>query len=141
MLSSAQLQAHWTGLPVPMQAALAARAMWIQTARPSQLTPDGYWQTWLILAGRGWGKTRTGAEDAAWYGLSNPGSRIAVIAPTYSDARDTCIEGESGLRRVIPFECVEAWNRSLGELVLTNETRFKLFAAEEPERLRGPQHH
>ena len=93
------------------------------------------------MAGRGWGKTRTGAEDAAWYGLSNRGSRIAVIAPTYSDARDTCIEGDSGLRRVIPFQCVEAWNRSLGELVLVNETRFKLFGAEEPDRLRGPQHH
>ncbi len=141
MLSSAQLSAHWKHLPEENRAALAARATWITQARPQQLTPDGDWATWLILAGRGWGKTRTGAEDAAWYGLSHPGARIAVIAPTYSDARDTCIEGESGLRRVIPFECVEAWNRSLGELVLTNETRFKLFGAEEPERLRGPQHH
>jgi phage terminase large subunit-like protein len=95
----------------------------------------------LILAGRGWGKTRTGAEDAAWYGLTNAGSRIAVIAPTYADARDTCIEGDSGLRRIIPAACIEAWNRSLGELILVNGTRYKLFGAEEPERLRGPQHH
>ncbi len=140
MLNSAQLRTLWTGLPEPERAALTARATWKQQARPAQLTPEGDWTTWLILAGRGWGKTRTGAEDAAWYGLRNPGSRIAVIAPTYSDARDTCIEGESGLRRVIPHECIEAWNRSLGELVLVNETRFKLFGAEEPERLRGPQH-
>ncbi len=140
-LSSAHLREHWTGLFPWQQAALAARANWIKRARPSQLTPATDFQTWLILAGRGWGKTRTGAEDAAWYGLTHPGSRIAVIAPTYSDARDTCIEGESGLRGVIPFECVEAWNRSLGELVLVNETRFKLFGAEEPDRLRGPQHH
>jgi len=135
------LSAHWKALPEPNRAALAARAEWITKARPPQLTPEGDWQTWLILAGRGWGKTRTGAEDAAWYGLSHPGSRIAVIAPTYSDARDTCVEGESGLRGIIPHQCVEAWNRSLGELVLHNETRFKLFGAEEPERLRGPQHH
>ncbi|WP_370198746.1 terminase large subunit domain-containing protein [Bradyrhizobium elkanii] len=93
------------------------------------------------MAGRGWGKTRTGAEDVAWFAQMHPGSRIAVIAPTYADARDTCIEGESGLRNVIPSSCIEAWNRSLGELVLTNESRFKLFGAEEPDRLRGPQHH
>lgn len=93
------------------------------------------------MAGRGWGKTRTGAEDVGWYGLANPGSRIAVVAPTYADARDTCIEGDSGLRGILPKACVEAWNRSLGELILTNGSRFKLFAAEEPERLRGPQHH
>jgi predicted phage terminase large subunit-like protein len=64
-----------------------------------------------------------------------------VIAPTYADARDTCVEGDSGLRAIIPPACIEAWNRSLGELILVNESRFKLFAAEEPERLRGPQHH
>jgi len=120
---------------------LAARAKWINQARADQLTPAGEWSTWLILAGRGWGKTRTGAEDAAWFAQRNPGSRIAVLAPTYADARDTCIEGESGLRNVLPFSAVEAWNRSLGELILINESRFKLFAAEEPERLRGPQHH
>lgn len=95
----------------------------------------------MILAGRGWGKTRTGGEDVAWYGLCNPGSRIAVIAPTYADARDTCIEGESGLRGIIPFSCIDTWNRSLGELALENGTRYKLFGAEEPDRLRGPQHH
>ncbi len=95
----------------------------------------------MILAGRGWGKTRTGAEDAAWHGLTNPGARIAIVAPTFADARDTCIEGESGLRAVIAPEAIEAWNRSLGELILTNGSRFKLFSADEPERLRGPQHH
>lgn len=66
---------------------------------------------------------------------------MSVVAPTYADARDTCIEGDSGLRSIIPFSCVEAWNRSLGELILVNGTRYKLFGAEEPERLRGPQFH
>lgn len=93
------------------------------------------------MAGRGWGKTRTGAEDVAWFGLQHPGSRIAIVAPTYADARDTCVEGDSGLRAIIPQACVDAWNRSLGEFILNNGTRYKLFAAEEPERLRGPQHH
>ena len=116
-------------------------ATWKATARPNQITPDGDWLTWVILAGRGWGKTRTGAEDAAWAGMANPGWRIAVVAPTSADARDTCIEGDSGLLNVLPREAVQTWNRSLGELILVNGTRFKTFSADEPERLRGPQHH
>lgn len=118
-----------------------ARAKWQAKARPNQVTPDGDWLTWVILAGRGWGKTRTGAEDAAWAGMANPGWRIAVVAPTAADARDTCIEGDSGLLNVLPREAVHTWNRSLGELILVNGTRYKTFSADEPERLRGPQHH
>ena len=95
----------------------------------------------MPLAGRGWGKTRVGAEDAAWYGCANAGVRIAIVAPTFQDARDTCVEGESGLLSVLARECVETWNRSLGEMILWNGTRYKLFSAAEPERLRGPQHH
>lgn len=135
------MQADWQALRPEQRAALTARADWLATARPDQVTPPGEWITWLILAGRGWGKTRTGAEDAAWYGLSNPGTRVAVVAPTAADARDTCIEGQSGLLSVLPREAVQAWNRSLGELILVNGSRFKTFSADEPERLRGPQHH
>jgi phage terminase large subunit-like protein len=116
-----------------------ARATWLLKARPSQITPQGSWRIWLILAGRGWGKTRTGAEDAAYHALWQKDSRIAVIAPTQADARDTCVEGASGLLKVIPPDCIDAWNRSMGELVLVNGSRFKLFSADEPERLRGPQ--
>ena len=93
------------------------------------------------MAGRGWGKTRTGAEDIAHYALWNPGTRLAVIAPTYADARDTCVEGESGLLRVLPPSCIDKWNRSMGEMWLVNGSRIKLFSADQPERLRGPQHH
>lgn len=114
---------------------------WLATARPDQRTPDGDWNVWLILAGRGWGKTRTGAEDLADYARTNPGSRLAVVAPTFGDARDTCIEGESGLLAVLGDRWVAAWNRSQGDLRLTNGSRIKTFSADEPERLRGPQHH
>lgn len=114
---------------------------WTLWARPEQLTPPGDWNVWLLLTGRGWGKTRTGAEDVKKFGLENPGVRIAVCAPTYADARDICIEGDSGLLSVLPPAVVKVWNRSLGELVLTNGTRYKLFSADEPERFRGPQHH
>lgn len=135
------LQADWVALRPDQRAALDARMTWLDRARPDQIAPGGDWSTWLILAGRGWGKTRTGAEDVAWYGLANPGVRIAVAAPTAADARDTCIEGQSGLLGVLPKECVQAWNRSLGELILTNGTRYKAFSADEPDRFRGPQHH
>lgn len=121
---------------------LGARAAWRLTARPQQLTPDGDWFAWLLLAGRGFGKTRTGAEDQAKYAIEHPGARIAVVAPTYADARDTCVEGDSGLEAVLTrYGVLDQWNRSLGELTLTNGSRFKLFSAEEPDRLRGPQHH
>jgi len=95
----------------------------------------------LLLAGRGFGKTRAGAEAAAWQALAQAQQRIAIIAPTAADARDTCIEGESGLLAVLPPACVSSWNRSQGELFLANGSRFKLFSADAPERLRGPQHH
>ena len=114
---------------------------WSRHGRPDQLPPDGDWLVWLILAGRGWGKTRTGAEWIKQQALALPGSRWAVVAPTYADARDTCIEGESGLLAVLPDDRVDNWNRSLGELILANGSRVKLFAAEQPDRLRGPQHH
>lgn len=80
-------------------------------------------------------------EDAAWYGATNEGHRIALVAATYADGRDTMVEGESGLKNLLPHSFIETWNRSLGELVLINGTRYKLFSAEEPDRLRGPQHH
>lgn len=122
--------------------AVRARWRWQDVlARPEQLTPEGDWNVWLYMAGRGSGKTRAAAEDMAYYALTHSETRLAVIAPTYADARDTCIEGESGLLAVIPREEVSAWNRSLGELVLRNGARFKLFSGDEPDRLRGPQHH
>lgn len=114
---------------------------WSVWARSEQMTPAGDWNVWLILSGRGWGKTRTAAEDVKAYGLKYKKSRIAVVAPTFADARDTCIEGESGLLNIIPKDQIAAWNRSIGELYLTNGTKYKLFSADEPERLRGPQHH
>lgn len=131
----------WEKMSLPMQLALGARQKWRNVARPNQLTPVGKWAHWLMLAGRGFGKTRAGAEDVVWYAHCNPGSRIAIIAPTYSGARDTCVEGESGVLSITPKECIDTWNRSMGELVFHNESRFKLFGAEEPDRLRGPQHH
>jgi len=114
---------------------------WTFWARENQLTPDGDWTHWLLLAGRGFGKTRTGAEwvrDRAEQGDCN--KRIALVAPTASDARDVMIEGESGILSVCP-----PWNKpiyipSKRKLTWPNGATAHVYSAERPERLRGPQH-
>lgn len=114
--------------------------------RPEQRTPGGTWDYWLFLGGRGTGKTRAAAEDVGKFAVYNPQARQAIVAPTFADARDTCVEGESGLLELFSrYGWAEnreyVWNRSIGEIKLVNGGRFKLYSAEKPERLRGPQHH
>lgn len=120
-----------------------ARLAWLLEARPNQRTPLGNWFGWLILAGRGFGKTRADAEDFAAYGMANPGTRLGIVARTLKDGRDVCVEGESGLLSVVPSSEVRQWNRSLSdlELVLRNGTRYKVYSSEKPDGLRGPQFH
>lgn len=115
------------------------RSKWEFWARPNQLAPGGMWTFWLLLAGRGFGKTRTGAEwvnERVQLGLAK---RIALVAPTAADVRKVMVEGESGLLAISP-----PWNRPLFEpsklqLTWPNGAIAQLFSAEEPERLRGPQ--
>ena len=114
----------------------------VELARPEQLPVEGDWSTWLLLAGRGFGKTRTAAEWLAWQAITQAKTRWAVVAPTYGDTRDTCIEGESGLLAILnDYGVVDNYNRSMGEILLTNKSRIKAFSADQPDRLRGPQHH
>ena len=76
-------------------------------ARPEQMPPPGDWWTiWLILAGRGFGKTRTGAEWVSSLASAATVSRIALVGPTASDVRDVMVEGESGIMSIAP-----EWNR------------------------------
>jgi predicted phage terminase large subunit-like protein len=121
--------------------AATARAKWLATARPEQITPQGDWPAWIVLAGRGFGKTRTGAEDVAWYAANNDGHQIAVVAPTFNDVRGTCFEGVSGLLSVIPREIISDYNKSRQELTMINGALIRGFSADTPDRLRGPQFH
>ena len=116
--------------------------LWLSNlARREQTPPDGDWSTWLYVAGRGSGKTRTAAEFIADMATRST-IRAAIIAPTFADARDVCIEGDSGLLSVVKrYRVLESWNRSQGSMKLTNGSRIQAFSGEEPERLRGPQHH
>jgi len=112
-------------------------------ARPNQLPPESSdWNTFVALAGRGWGKTRTAAEWLAWQAILTGGTRWAVVAPTFGDVRDTCAEGPSGLIAVLnEYGVLANYNRSMGEILLTNKSRIKLFSGAEPDRLRGPNFH
>jgi phage terminase large subunit-like protein len=115
---------------------------WRLTRRPQQAPPDGNWFVWLILAGRGWGKTRTGAEFVLEYLLAHAYARAALVAITFDDGRDTMVEGESGLSTILDVRGVSHnWNRSLGQLTLPNGSRADIYSSEKPRQLRGPQHH
>jgi phage terminase large subunit-like protein len=112
---------------------------WEQQARPEQLPPPGEWFVWMIMAGRGWGKTRTGAEWLARQAHTQPGLNFAVICRSSHDCRATAIEGPSGLLAALhlPRDCRE-YNRTTGEIWLPNGSVIRSYAAESPDRLRGP---
>jgi predicted phage terminase large subunit-like protein len=113
---------------------------WGARARPSQLLPAGDWYVWLIMAGRGWGKTLTGAQTIRQWVETGVGKRIALIGPTSADVRDVMCEGPSGLMSISP-----EWNRPTYEpskrrMTWPNGAVATCYSAEEAERLRGPQH-
>ncbi len=85
---------------------------WIHKRLEHQVPPPGDWTIWLLLAGRGAGKTRTAAETIGEWAAMQPGTRWLVSAPTYGDLIGVCFEGESGLLNVIPRELVASYNKS-----------------------------
>lgn len=113
---------------------------WRAWARSSQLPPAGLWAIWLILAGRGFGKSRTGAEWVRDEISSGRRSRFALVAPTAADARDVMVEGESGLLAVCPPWDRPVYEPSKRRVTWPNGGIATLYSADEPDRLRGPQH-
>lgn len=121
---------------------------WRFLARDEQVAPPGDWRTWLFLAGRGAGKTRSGAEWVREQIKAGFG-RLALIAPTSADARDVMVEGTSGILSVSWARDRDHKGNAVGRpsyepskrrLTWGNGAIATLFSAEEPERLRGPQH-
>lgn len=111
-------------------------------AHDNQLPPNGEgWRVWLMMAGRGFGKTRAGSE---WiYGLASgkPGARIALVGATIHEARNVMVEGVSGLLRVAKLRGTRlTWEPSLGRLRWPNGSEAQLFSGENPDGLRGPEH-
>ena len=114
---------------------------WLVTARPNQLPPPGDdWFIWALLAGRGFGKMRNLSEFAFDHVVRGVARRIAPVAATAADCRDVLVEGPSGI-----LACSPDWNRPIYEPSKRRLTRpcgaiATTFSADEPERLRGPQH-
>jgi phage terminase large subunit-like protein len=112
---------------------------WERQARPEQLPPAGDWFVWLLLAGRGFGKSRAGAEWLARQAATQPGRHFAVIARSRPDVRDTCIEGPSGLLVALGLvRDSREYNRVTGKIRLANGAVIHSYSAERPDQLRGP---
>lgn len=115
---------------------------WQTWARPNQLIPlhDETWTTWLILAGRGWGKTRCGAEFVRYHVEKKLAGRIALIAEDAGDARDVMIEGESGILAISHPAMKPVFVPSKRRLEWPNGAIATIYSDNDPETLRGPQH-
>jgi len=115
--------------------------MWSFWCRPNQRRPEGMGvshRIWMLIAGRGFGKTKTGAETTRE--MIEHAGRIALVGPTAADVRDVMVEGESGLLSVFPASQRPVYEPSKRRITFHNGAIATLFSAEEPERLRGPQH-
>ncbi|MEM6475402.1 MAG: terminase family protein [Pseudomonadota bacterium] len=113
---------------------------WAYFARPEQLPPQGDWRVWLIMAGRGFGKSRAGAEWTRMIAEAHSEARIALVATSLSEARAVMVEGESGIIACSAPERRPVYEASLRRLRWPNGAQAQLFSAAEPEALRGPQH-
>ena len=120
---------------------------WEATRRDKQTPPDGDWTEWGILAGRGFGKTLTGAQWLSKQAFTDVKKfPRAVIAPTLNDVRHTCFEGPAGILAIVPPELVYDYNKTNLIITLCDQNDvtkpgsiIRGFSAEEPERMRGPQ--
>lgn len=121
------------------QALMALEQDWAFLARPGQLAPAGDWRIWLMMAGRGYGKTRAGAEWVRAIAQADPQARIALVGATLGEARSVMVEGASGLLAIAPWWDRPAYAPALRTLRWPNGAMATLFGAAEPESLRGPQ--
>jgi predicted phage terminase large subunit-like protein len=131
-LAAASLRMRQSAAPKP--------DAWRASARPEQVPPEGEWRTWYLRGGRGGGKTWTGANTLAEWMQLHPGD-YGIVAPTYGDARDTCMEGPSGLLAALgttrsevdrgASRLVDVWNRSLGEMRMRNGSKVYIDGADD----------
>lgn len=112
---------------------------WRYSARPEQLAPEGDWRIWLMLAGRGFGKTRSGAEWVRGVAQRDGSARIALVGASVHEVRSVMVEGESGLLAIAPRWDRPIWHPALRRLIWRSGAQAMLFGAADPEGLRGPQ--
>jgi phage terminase large subunit-like protein len=115
---------------------------WAIKARPNQLLPMGdWWSVWLLCAGRGFGKSRVLSEECNAWAAVTPNGRAALVGATAADARDILVEGESGILATAPADFRPDYFPTRRQLQWRNGAIATLYSGEEPDRLRGPQHH
>lgn len=123
-------------------------APWWYIGRPEQQEPEGDWLIWLILSGRGWGKTRTGGEWLARQIIDNPktidgtSTQWAIIGPTFGDAKNICVEGPSGFLRALKHNGLVRdkdfiYNKSSYKIIFTSGQIVHMFGADSPDAGRG----
>lgn len=125
---------------MPEEEALAIMYDWQVWARDEQLWPDGPWTGWLTMTGRGWGKTRTGAEFVRDCAKNGHARRIGLIARTAADGRDVMVEGESGIMNVHPSWDMPLYEPTKRRITFRTGAIGTIYSADEPDLLRGPQH-
>ena len=137
--------------PLELAASLPAREFealykeWLLEARGDQKPPEGEWLVWLMLGGRGAGKTRAGAQWVRGMALGlppfadRPVGRIALVGETFADVREVMIEGVSGLMTLHESFDRPEWQPTRRRLAWKNGTIAQAFSSEDPEGLRGPQ--
>ena len=118
----------------------AGNKHWRQIARPNQLPPEGQWRAWLLMAGRGMGKTRVGAEWVIEQVTQHGKRRVALVAETAADARDVMVEGESGIMACSRSEFRPLYEPSKRRLTWPNGAIATTYSGDKPDQLRGPQH-
>jgi phage terminase large subunit-like protein len=114
-------------------------------AMPHQLPPDGDWRTWVILGGRGAGKTRAGAEwvrtqaEGPTPSAAGKATRIVIVGETFDQARDVMVFGDSGILATSPDAHRPDWTSSRRTLTWPNGAVAQVYSAHDPDSLRGPQ--
>ncbi len=114
-------------------------------ALPHQLPPEGDWKSWVIMGGRGAGKTRAGSEwvrrmvEGPTAAAAGRCRRLALIAETFDQAREVMVMGESGILACSPHDRRPVWEAGRRRLVWANGATATVYSAHEPEALRGPQ--
>ncbi len=117
-------------------------AAWAEWAHAGQLEPEGAWRAWVLMAGRGFGKTRAGAEWVAGAVRREGAVSVALVAASVREARQVMVEGPSGLLSLAWFPGERpVWEPSVGRLRWPNGAEARVYSGANPESLRGPQHH
>jgi phage terminase large subunit-like protein len=114
---------------------------WDNHAHDGQMPPPGDWRVWLIRAGRGFGKTRAGAQWVNDVAAAVPGARIALVGATMEDARRVMVQGPSGVVATAKLDLAVTWRATSGEVRFPNGAVAQVYSAAAPETLRGPEHH